>query len=150
MIDDPPSKPPKDYRAAIRGITLGYAPFLWCSGYAMCWIRGLDGDDTFMNTVTYTLTGFAAWLFYLLVLRPDFLRADSILPAQIPLMNFHYLQPTVPPWPFWRMLGFYLVVSIVNMLVLTFFLRWTFSAIRGGGKPRLPSSAHPLSDDQIG
>jgi hypothetical protein len=146
MIDEPPSKPPKDGRVAIRRFTLALAPLLWCVGFFICHVRGCDETDTLLKTVTYTVSGLGGWLAYLLVWRPTDVRCFRWVYVTT-FTNHLYLQSTVPPWPFWRMLGYNLIVSTLILLLCGLMMSRVERHL--GIKPTPRSSVHPLSDDQI-
>jgi hypothetical protein len=146
MIDKPPSKPAKDGRITIRRYTLAVAPLLWCIGALSCYVRGCDETDTLLKTVTYTLSGLTGWLAYLLVWRPT--NVSCIRRSTwVFIQGVNYLQPTVPPWPFWRMLGINIIGSILMMLLTGLIMSWVDRS--RGIKPTPRSSLHPLSDDQV-
>jgi hypothetical protein len=144
MIDDPPSKPAKDGRTAIRRFTLMLAPLLWCMGFCFCQVSGCDMTETLMKTITYTLSGLGGWLVFLFVWRPSH---PQCLWIAIVGTNHTFLHPTVPPWPFWRMLGLQLIISILFMLLGGLIIRWYDRTM--GIKPSPRSSLHSLSDDQV-
>ena len=144
MIVEPSSKPGEDGRVAIRRFTLALAPLLLGLGCFTCHARGCDRADTLMKTVTYTLSGLAGWLAYLLAWRPSDARC---IRHAVYVMFGPYLQPTVPPWRFWRMLALQTLFAILMMLLVG--LIESRIGRRVGVKPTHRSSIHPLSDDQV-
>jgi hypothetical protein len=145
MIDEPPTKPPKDNAAAIRLFTLVLVPFLWCWGFCVSHFgMGCDTPLALSKATAYTLSSMGGYLAYFLIWKPSSL---LYTPHLLPIVNNSLLNQTVTPWPFHEMLAFGLISSISFALLIGPLFR--LFERRRGLKPTPPSSLHPLSDDQI-